>query len=122
MEDVRVTYLPTYTFPQATPSPLNFPPHISTTSPLPISAASKEMLQQQKKAMKKKASASVRPSPLPKGSEENRLFSLHKDVGQNNSQLFEPQTPEFKPSPEWVREGGRRERGREVFLALCDDN
>ena len=86
---------------QPSDASVTFPPHITTPSPLPISSASKEMFQQQRKSAKKKLSPLTRQSSLPQRSDE-QLFSLHKDVGQHNSQLFEPQTPEFKPSPEWV--------------------
>ena len=98
--------------PQAPSQLHSFPSHI-TPSPLPMSTASKEMLQQQRKALKKKASAGAKPSSLPQGSQDKQgLLPLHKDIGQNNSRLFEPQTPEFKPSPEWVSE--------RVCLRECD--
>ena len=97
-----VMYISHTSLPQPLPS-LSLPPHISIPSPLPITAASKQLLQQQRKAVKKSASAGSKPLALPQGSKGQKgLFSLHKDVGQSNSQLNEPQTPEFKPSPEWV--------------------
>ena len=58
------------------------------------------------------------PRPQVSPLEQQKLFSLHRDVGEKNSQLVEPQTPDFKPSPEWVsyRGRGKREEGKgEVF-------
>ena len=39
----------------------------------------------------------------PKGLSVNDLLPLHRDVGTSTKQLVEPATPDFKPTPEWVR-------------------
>ena len=51
----------------------------------------------------------------PKGLSVNDLLPLHKDVGVSTKQLVEPATPDFKPTPEWVRDTDMKL----LFLVCC---
>ena len=39
----------------------------------------------------------------PKSLPSRRLLPLHQDVAHSTKRLVEPSTPDFKPTPEWVR-------------------
>ena len=89
---------------------ISAPSSSASSSSLPPALTRYALPQHQslKKASKKRPSGGPKPlsslsslhssSPL----EQQRLFSLNRDVGERNSQLVEPLTPDFKPTAEWV--------------------
>ena len=53
------------------------------------------------------AGGGKKKSAKPKALSNKDLLACHQDVARSNRELVEPSTPEFKPTPEWVRERER---------------